>query len=210
MRRQGFIIIPYVLLFAFVLVVPGSSINADDKKIVVIEKSNNPDDETDPRNNDNLGGKTGVEATDLDDAEAKILGELGPGDCIMELHFRGHGSEGNQSVGDGVNHDDDKRIDGQNPQWKDKLSGLKGKFCDGASIHLWGCNVGSCDQGAEKLHELAKEFGVTVKGAVNKVNAGEQEDYDGPVQEADPDEEDPPECIEADDERADAKGSGEG
>ena len=90
----------------------------------------------------------------------------------------------NQSVGDGKKHVDSKRINSNN--WETALAGLKGKFCAGATIHLWGCNVGSCTLGANKLKEMADFFGVTVKGAVNKVKAGQQNNYSGPIQTATP------------------------
>jgi len=162
--------------------------SAADKTIVVIEKSDNKECDTNhAQNRTGLpAGAKGVEASSLDDAVTKILAELGAGDCIKRLDFRGHGGPGVQGVGDGVKYDDDKHINTGAAKWKTKLAGLKGKFCANAVINLWGCNVGSCDKGATKLKELADEFGVTVRGAVNTVNSGEQEKYSGPIQEAKP------------------------
>jgi hypothetical protein len=160
----------------------------DEKTIVVVE--NNPDPKygtNHEKNKQNLPpGGICVEANGLADAAAKILGALGDGDCIKSLHFRGHGAPGYQGVGDGEKYEADSHINGNNPQWKDKLKGLKGKFCDGAKISLWGCGVGSCNKGAEKLQELADFFGVPVEGATDKVKAGKQNDYDGGKQTATP------------------------
>lgn len=170
-----------------------------EKTIVVVEKSDDPKAQTNHEaNGKNLppGGEK-VEAGSLDDAEAKILGKLGEGDCIKRLDFRGHAAAGVQGVGDGVGYDSDKHIntDNQN-KWIDKLKGLKGRFCRDAVINLWGCNVGSCTKGAEKLQKIADEFGVTARGAVYTVTSGEQEKYRGPIQEAKPGQR-TPECKQA-------------
>ncbi|MCP4583855.1 MAG: DUF4347 domain-containing protein [candidate division Zixibacteria bacterium] len=202
MKKRALINIALMIfLLAFFVTSFENNLYAEDKVIVVVEKSTDADDETNHEsNNTNLpAGATSVEAESLDDAQTEILEELGDGDCIKDLHFRGHGSKGNQSVGDGVNHEDDKRIDGGDPpSWKQKLAGLDEKFCDGATIYLWGCHVGECDTGAAKLKEIADFFGVTVKGTVNTVYAGQQNDYDGPWQTATPDE-DQPECVNSTD-----------
>ena len=186
---------PLVLVACFVTL----AVHAADKTIVVVEKSDDPNAKTNHENNRrNLppGGEA-VEAGSLDDAEAKILGKLGEGDCIKRLDFRGHAAPGVQGVGDGVGYDSDKHIntDNQN-KWIDKLKDLKGRFCRGAVISLWGCNVGSCTKGAAKLQKIADEFNVTARGAVNTVTSGGQEGYRGPIQEAKPGQP-TPECKKA-------------
>lgn len=177
-------VFPFALAAA--LAVPGLA-SAAEKKFVVIEKSSKPEDKTNHGANGNglPAGSTAVEASSVKDAVDKIKAQMGADDCIKDLHFRGHGSNGNQSVGDGVNHRAGERIDGGPDEWKPHLSGLK--FCEGATIHLWGCNVGGCDKGASKLKQIADALGVKVRGAVNTVNAGEQGSYTGPIQEASPD-----------------------
>lgn len=160
-----------------------------EKTIVVVEKSASKDDKTNHEDNGKglPAGAEAVEASSLKDAATKIAGQLKDGDCIKRLDFRGHGASGMQSVGDGVNREAGKYINTGKEEWKTELAGLKGKFCTGAVIHLWGCNTGSCDTGASKLKEIADFFGVTARGAVNTVIAGEQESYTGPIQEASPD-----------------------
>ena len=184
MKTRTFLRINPIALAA-VLALAGPA-SAAEKKVVVVEKSSKPEDKTAPENNNNLPpGSTAVEASSVKDAVDKIKAQMGKDDCIKDLHFRGHGSNGNQSVGDGVNHRAGERIDGGPDEWKPHLSGLK--FCDGATIHLWGCNVGGCDKGASKLKQIADALGVKVRGAVNTVYAGQQESYTGPIQEASPD-----------------------
>ncbi|MBD3234824.1 MAG: T9SS type A sorting domain-containing protein [candidate division Zixibacteria bacterium] len=195
-------------IFLITVTIPsGGLVWAAEKEIVVYEKSDDPDAETNHEHNkENLpDGAVGVPAGDLEEAAQGILDQLEEGDCIKDLHFRGHAAPGVQGVGDGVGYDASKHINtGNDPEWKTAFAGLQGKFCDNATIHLWGCNVGSCNDGASKLKEIADFFGVTAKGAVNKVTAGGQNDYDGPIQEANPDEPQP-EHMEADAEKAKKK-----
>ncbi len=127
-----------------------------------------------------------MEASDLDSALRGILGQLGPGDCIKELHFRGHGTDGVQDVGDSVRYDDNKHINTGAAKWKDKLKDLMGKLCRGAVIHLWGCNVGAGTKGAAKAKEIADFFGVTVKAATDTLTAGGQTTYTGGITTANP------------------------
>ena len=179
-----------------------------EKTIVVVEKGDEAAKTNHENNRKNLppGGEA-VEAGSLDDAETKVLGKLGEGDCIKRLDFRGHGGPGVQSVGDGVGANPDANMhintDNQN-KWIDRLKDLKGRFCRDAVINLWGCNVGSCNKGAAKLQKIADEFGVTARGAVNTVNAGQQESYRGPIQEAKPGQP-TPECKQATVEKAKPK-----
>ena len=196
--------VTFLVLVACFVTVP---MYGAEKTIVVVEKSDDPNAKTNHENNSkNLppGGEA-VEAKSLDDAEAKVLGKLGEGDCIKRLDFRGHAAAGVQGVGDGVGYDSDKHIntDNQN-KWIDKLKDLKGRFCRGAVINLWGCNVGSCTKGAAKLKKIADEFQVTARGAVNTVTSGEQENYRGPIQEAKPGQP-TPECKRATVEKAKPK-----
>jgi len=188
------------------LMLTRSPLRAAELTIAVVEKSADPKDKTNDQENskDPPPGGSIVTASSLADAAAKVLAKLGAGDCIKNLHFRGHAAPGVQGVGDGVNYDADKEVDTGDAKWKTALAGLKGKFCAGATIQLWGCNVGSCDKGATKLKEIADFFGVKVRGAVNKVTAGGQNTYAGPIQEADPDKP-KPEHKAASDEKAKKK-----
>ncbi len=163
---------------------------ADELTIVVVETSTDPNAKTNTTSNlRNLPrGGIAVRASTLDEAEGKIIGKLGTGDCIKRLDFRGHGAPGVQGVGDGVGYDGDKHINtGNQSKWTEKLEELEGRFCENAVVNLWGCNVGSCTKGAEKLKAIADRFNVTARGAVDTVSAGKQERYKGPIQEAKPD-----------------------
>lgn len=178
---------------------------ADEVTIVVIETDpDGEDDDTDDNNKKNLpNGAKAVEAISVKNAVDQIDKLLGDDDCIKNLHFRGHGSPGNQSVGDGTTHREGERINGHSTEWQEELQKLK--FCDDATVHLWGCNVGSCDEGAAKLQEIANTLNVTARGAVNTVYAGQQENYKGPIQVATPNQTQPPECIPAKEEKAPKK-----
>ena len=91
----------YILvLFCLLLFWGVPFLNAANKKLVVYEKSNTASDKTNHNlNKNNLpSGAQGIEAMNLADAATKILAKLGLGDCIEELHFRGHGSAG-KSIG---------------------------------------------------------------------------------------------------------------
>jgi hypothetical protein len=196
---------PWILgvAVALALAVPAVLL-AEEVTIVVVERSDDAGDETHHESNcEGLpAGSTKVEAENLQEAVDQIADALGEDDCVKNLHFRGHGSPGNQSVGDGVNHEAGKRINGHKDEWGEQLGGIN--FCDDATIHLWGCNVGAGEDGACKLQEIADCTGATVRGAVNTVNAGDQEEYEGPICEAMPDEE-KPECQEPADEKAKKK-----
>lgn len=174
------------LALAFALCLQAAS--AADLTIVAVEQSTDTAAETNHEQNKRglPAGAVLVTVSSLTDANTKILGKIGANDCIKHLHFRGHGAAGVQGVGDGVKWSDDKEIDTGAAQWKTGLAGLKAKFCADAVIHLWGCHVGSCDKGATKLKEIADEFNVTVRGAVDLVTAGGQETYTGAIQEARP------------------------
>lgn len=182
MRQLRFVELLAIGIILTLAILTPQHILADNLTIVVMERSSDAKDKTNHESNKKglPEGATAIEASNLDDAAKKIQTKLGADDCVKNLHFRGHGSPGNQSVGDGVKHRVGERIDGGHAEWKEKLKKIR--FCDGATIHLWGCNVGSCDKGATKLKMIADALGVTVRGAVNTVNAGDQENYTGPIQ----------------------------
>ncbi len=183
---------------------------AAEQKILIIEKSSNDTDDTNHTanaNNPPPGTTNTYEVSSLADCATQIINGLGEDDCIKELNFRGHGAPGNQSVGAGVSTDGDKEIDTGGEEWKEALEGLKGKFCEGATINLWGCNIGAGEAGANKLQQIADYFGVTVKGTVNTVYAGKQNTYDGPIQTAEPNKPKPTALAPTDEDKAPKKGA---
>lgn len=183
---------------------------AAEQKILIIEKSANAGDGTNHNanaNNPPPGTTNTYEVSSLADCANQIVAGLQEGDCIRELNFRGHGAPGNQSVGAGTGTNGDKEIDTGQEEWKKDLEGLKGKFCEGATINLWGCNVGAGDAGAKKLKEIADYFGVKVNGTVNTVYAGQQNTYDGPIQTAEPDKPQPSALAPNDTKKAPKKGA---
>lgn len=110
-----------------------------------------------------------IRVTSKADLAKKVLASLGRGDCIKKLTLVGHGREGLISTGDGNKTETCKHINGNSQEWKDALKGLKGKFCAGAKIVLWGCNTGGGDAGKKKTQEIADYFGVTVEAQTGKV-----------------------------------------
>ena len=206
MCKNRDILKPWILvaLAGALLITAPVALQAADKTIVVVEKSSDPKHKTNhTKNCQNLpANSTKVEAGTLQEAVTNVNGALGKDDCVKNLHFRGHGSPGNQSVGDGVKHQAGKRINGNQADWKAKLKSIK--FCKDATIHLWGCRVGEGEKGACKLKDIATCTGATVRGAVNKVRAGKQETYDGPICEAKPGE-GKPTCEDAAEEKAPKK-----
>lgn len=189
--------------------ISSATLFAVEQRILIIERSATAEDGTNHTanvNNPPPGTTNTYQVSGLADCATQILNGLGEGDCIKELNFRGHGEPGNQSVGAGVNQNGDKEIDTGNEEWKQALDGLKGKFCEGATITLWGCNVGADEAGAKKLQDIANYFGVRVRGTVNTVYAGEQNTYDGPFQVAEPNKPQPT-AIAPTDEKAKKKGA---
>jgi len=91
--------------------------------------------------------------------------------CINKLKIKGHGDDGNISVGAGKTNEKSKYINGDpkdkgiynKDDWQKELKELKGLLCKDAEIELNGCNVGSGDVGRFKLEEIAKFFGVDVE-----------------------------------------------
>lgn len=106
-----------------------------------------------------------------------VLGQLGEGDCIQNLYLIGHGSPGNISAGDGKGHEHCKHINGDPTDWQDALAPLQGKFCEGAKLHLIGCEVGKGDAGTDKLQALANFLGVTVTAPTVTVKGGDVSDW---------------------------------
>ena len=130
------------------------------KDITVVEDSDNDNGYLTGKANHNPGC---IRATSKEDMVDKVLDKLGTCDCIKTLKLVGHGSPGNISVGDGQGWESCKHINGNRNEWEALLSELKGKFCRNAKILLVGCNVGACENGSEKLQELADFFEVTVQ-----------------------------------------------
>jgi hypothetical protein len=90
----------------------------------------------------------------------KILGRLKEGDCIKTLNIYGHGRQGRIATGKGNSapgagnrgqYIDGSGADGNTTSWEPELKRLKGKFCKGATVNLYGCNVGAGEEGASKL-----------------------------------------------------------
>ena len=192
----------------FFLVVWQGTLQAADKDIHVVEKppeNANGAHKKDKEEVENMG-ETPIMVTSVEEMVSEVLEELGDGNCIKKLYLYGHGSSGNISVGDGTKHIPGKRINGGENEWWKHLQKLKGRLCEGAKIYLFGCNVGSCSKGAAKLKKLADLLGVTVKGAVDIVNAGKNKDYieNGRWQTATADESQPA-CIKAKEEKAKKK-----
>lgn len=133
-----------------------------------------------------------IRVTNFRELAKKVCDALKKGECINKLTIAGHGSPGNISTGDGQGWEDGKHMNGNQDKWKPALRGLKGKFCSGAHILLWGCNVGACNKGAAKLHEMAKFFGVSVDAPTGKVYGDGTAEKGSELQCADPSSEDPP------------------
>lgn len=91
--------------------------------------------------------------------------------CIKKLILLGHGESGIISTGAGQVATECKEINGHQKEWGPVLTPLKGKFCKGAELILFGCEVGKGEAGAAKLLELANFFGVTVKAPTTDVYA---------------------------------------
>lgn len=133
--------------------------------ITVVEDSANDNGYLTGKANHNPGS---IRATSKEDMVDKVLDKLGMCGCIRTLKLVGHGSPGNISVGDGQGWESCKHINGNRDEWEEPLSKLKGRFCKNARILLVGCNVGACENGAEKLQELADFFGATVEAPTGK------------------------------------------
>ncbi len=151
-----------------------------EQTINVVEK---PDGENDEAGYDKASAErvdNPLRTSSTKDMVDKILGRLKEGDCIKELNIYGHGGPGRIATGKGNSPPGDKNkdpyVDGDAPNrssWEPELKRLQGKFCKGATVNLYGCYVGSGEQGASKLWELAKLLGVEVGGAVEKVEGRE-------------------------------------
>jgi hypothetical protein len=139
-----------------------------EREIVVIERSDNDNGYLDKAAEKNAS-KNPIRCSSKADMVAKILATLGPNDCIKRLRIIGHGAPGNISTGDGQGREPCKHIDNNRRQWAPALQPLVGRFCADASIFLEGCNTGAEQAGADKLHELALFFGVTVAAYTGKV-----------------------------------------
>lgn len=152
-------------LVAVLLVVPAVA-QAAEKNITVVEKPKDKDDALDAAAGHFPGS---IRITSKADLAAKVLGALGPGDCIKTLTIVGHGAAGIIGTGEGKGSEQCKHINGNADEWKPALQGLKGKFCAGAKIVIWGCNVGAGKEGAAKVKEIADYFGVPVEAQTGKV-----------------------------------------
>ena len=208
-RRRGlsiWCVLPFLLLG---FVIPQGAIRAADVDIHVIEEppaDANSVHEYDREEVEDMG-ETPIMVESVEDMVDKVLEELGQDDCIKNLYIYGHGEEGILSVGCGTKAaGPEKEINGSIEEWESQLERLR--FCEeGATIYLFGCNVGSCDKGAKKLFDLAKSLGVTVKGPADAVTSGENGDYieNGRWQTATKNMTEPPECIPAAEEKAKKK-----
>jgi len=93
--------------------------------------------------------------------------------CIRTLILMGHGASGNISTGDGQKREECRHINGNRNEWWPLLSSLRGKFCAGATMILFGCETGAGQAGVDKLGELADSLGVAVRGFTRVVNSGD-------------------------------------
>jgi len=159
------------------------------KDIMVIEDSTNDNGYLTGKASRNPGA---LRATSKQDMVDKVLGELGKKDCIKTLTLVGHGSPGNISVGDGQGWETCKHINGNRNEWESILTKLKGKFCTGGKLILIGCNVGACDNGRNKLKELADFLNVTVEAPTGKTYGNCSEEAGSEHQIATPGEPAPP------------------
>lgn len=137
-----------------------------EKDIVVVEDSANDNGYLTGKAN---GNPNAIRATSKQDMVDKVLNKLGKGDCIKTLTLIGHGSPGNISVGDGQGWEACKHINNNRDEWEDLLSKLKGRFCKGGRLILFGCHVGACEKGRDKLQELADFCGVTTEAPTGEV-----------------------------------------
>ena len=149
---------------------------------------------------DKLGIEYVLRATSVKNMVDNILGALKEDECIQTLVIAGHGEPGVIGVGDGLNSEPGKHINGENKkEWEEELKRLKDKFCPGASLLLKGCNVGSCDLGAKKLKEMADLLGIPVEAPTGETYPDCSSETGSVNQRAEPTKpggkKDPPKCI---------------
>ncbi len=207
---RHFRIAAILLIFSQGIGIWSTALFAAEQSILIIERSANAADGTNHNanaTNPPPGTTNTYEVSSLADCATQILAGLNEGDCIKDLNFRGHGAPGAQSVGAGRKINGDKEIDTGKEEWKEALEGLKGKFCEGATITLWGCRVGAGEKGAKKLKDIANYFGITTRGTVNVVYAGQQNTYTGKFKVVEPDTPET-EAVEPEEEKAPLKGAG--
>jgi len=155
---------------------------AAEQAINVVEK---PDGENDEVGFDKASAErvdNPIRTSSTKDMVDRILGRLKEGDCIKELNIYGHGGPGRIATGKGTSqpgpNTKDQYIDGtgavsNTASWEPELRQLKGKFCKDATVNLYGCFVGSGEEGAAKVWELAKLLNTEVGAAVEKVDGRE-------------------------------------
>lgn len=118
-----------------------------------------------------------IKASSKEDMKNKILEHLRTQKCCLKkLIIMGHGAQGNISTGDGRRREVCKHINGNRAEWEPILNELKGRFCKGAEIILFGCDVGAGEAGGAKLKELADFFKVPVRAPTRAVYGNENED----------------------------------
>lgn len=121
-----------------------------------------------------------IKVSGKEDMKNKILEHLRTQKCCLKkLIIMGHGIDGNISTGDGKQRVACKHINGNRNEWEPILNELKGRFCKGAEIILFGCNVGAGEAGRAKLQELADFFKVSVRAPTRSVGGNENEDSIG-------------------------------
>lgn len=130
-----------------------------------------------------------IKASSKEDMKNKILEHLRTQKCCLKkLIIMGHGNNGNISTGGGKQDEPCKYINGNRDEWEPILNELKGRFCKGAEIILFGCDVGAGEVGMAKLQELADFFKVSVRAPTRSVRGDENEDSlgEGDWQRAEP------------------------
>lgn len=110
--------------------------------------------------------------------EVKKSAELNNDVCIQELNLYGHGKPGFFGFGNGQSDDPQRSTYiahdsyGLPNDWKKVFQPLVGRFCPDAEVKLFGCWVGSEQQGADLLFDLSAFLNVTVSAPVEQYFAG--------------------------------------
>lgn len=90
--------------------------------------------------------------------------------CVSRLEINGHGSDGNQSVGDGVGVEEDKRLDADSTdEHLNQLANIK--FCPFGLFMMLGCHVGRA-RGKKLLRRLARILPGKLIGGAQHFTAG--------------------------------------
>lgn len=90
--------------------------------------------------------------------------------CVSRLEINGHGSDGNQSVGDGIGVEEDKRLDADSTnEHLNQLARIK--FCPFGLFMMLGCHVGR-SRGKKLMGRLARILPGKLIGGAQHFTAG--------------------------------------